>query len=280
MKQLLDIKLFGGRQKRFIHHSVFTKTEMSFSIYLPPQAATERVPVLYWLGDFDQGDMEFVQLSGAQRIAADYGLAIVAPDTCPRGTHVPEAPKLTLDKAAYASFYLSATEKPWDRNFQMYEYVVSELPTLIKANFPVDSRKQAICGLGMGGHGAMVIALRNQEKYASVSAFAPICSPLESKWGRSALLHYLGNNPEAWNLFDTSKLISAATTKPFEILIDQGLADPYLLEHLKPGLLQEVCNRHDYPIKLRFQAGYDHSFYFVQSFIADHIAFHSLKMAG
>ena len=280
MKPLLDTKLFGGRQKRFSHHSVFTKTEMTFSIYLPPQAATSRVPVLYWLPDFEQGDQEFMQFSGAQRCAAEYGIALVTPDTCPRGPHIPELPRHTLDKAAFASFYLRATEKPWDRHFHLYEYIVSELPTLVKANFPVDSRRQSISGLGMGGHGAMVIALRNQDKYLSVSALAPVCSPLQSAWGRHALQHYLGNNPQAWQLYDTCHLISCATTKPFELLVDQGLADPWLLEHLKPGLLQETCTRHQYPLKLRFQAGYDHSHCFVQSFIADHIAFHAMKLSG
>ena len=279
MKQLQDTKLCGGRQKRFSHHSVFTKTEMTFSIYLPPQASTRRVPVLYWLGDFEDSDLEFVQLSGAQRFAAEHGLALVIPDTCPRGPQVPEPPRHTVDKAAFGSFYLSASERPWDRHYHMYEYIVSELPTLVKASFPVDSRKQSISGFGMGGHGALVAALRNPDKYVSVSAFAPLCSPLQSAWGRTALQHYLGNNMQAWQQHDTCHLISTATSKPFELLVDQGLADTLLLEHLKPGLLQEVCTRHNYPLKLRFQPGYDHSSYFVHSFIGEHIAFHALKLA-
>lgn len=278
MKPLQDIKLFGGRLKRFSHHSVFTKTEMAFSIYLPPQAAKQRVPVLYWLGDFEQTDQEFMQLSGAQRIAAEHGIALVAPDTCPRGANVPAAPRHTVDKAAFGSFFLSATEKPWDRHYHMYEYIVSELPTLVKASFPVDSRKQAISGIGMGGHGAMVVALRNPDRYLSVSAFAPLCSPLQSAWGRSALQHYLGNNTAAWQQNDTCHLISTCT-KPVELLVDQGLADTLLLEHLKPGLLQETATRLNYPLKLRFQPGYDHSHFFVQSFIDDHITYHAMKMA-
>ena len=278
MKLLSDVKLFGGRQKRYTHHSVFTKTDIAFSIYLPPQTLKSRVPVLYWLNDFNHHDDDFFSLSGAQRFAAEYGLALVSPDTAPRGSQLP-TPAKASDLPCDASFYLSATEKPWDRHYHMYEYIVSELPTLIKANFPVDSRKQSIFGMGMGGHGAMTIALKNTEKYTSVSALAPICSPLESPWGRLALQQFLGNNPSAWQDADTCALIAKSAAKKFEILIDQGLADPYLLEHLKPGLLQEVCNRHNYPIKLRFQPGYDHSYHFVQSFIADHIQFHALKLS-
>lgn len=278
MKPIADIKSFGGRQKRYSHHSVFTKTEMTFSIYLPPQALTGRVPVLYWLSDFNHNDEHFVNLAGAQRFAAQYGIALVIPDTSPRGPNIPDMPKHTLETAAHSSFYLSATEKPWDRHFHMYEYIVSELPTLVKANFPVDSRKQSICGHGMGGHGALMIALKNPDKYLSVSALAPLCSPLQSTWGRTAFQQYLGNNTEAWQAFDACSLISKAGDKRYEILVDQGLADTYLLEHLKPGLLQEVCTRYNYPLKLRFQPGYDHSFHFVQSFIADHIAFHAQKL--
>lgn len=277
MKLLSDIKSFGGRQKRFSHHSVFTKTEMTFSIYLPPQSATQRVPVLYWLSDFNHDDEYFVSHSGAQRFAAEHGIALVCPDTCPRGSMVPESPKTLNEGANYSSFYLTATEKPWDRHFHMYEYIVSELPTVIKSSFSVDSRKQSICGHGMGGHGALTIALKNPDKYISVSALAPICSPMNSSWGRSALQLYLGSNKEAWQAFDTCSLITQATEKPFDILIDQGLADHYLLEHLKPGFLQEVCSKNNYPLKLRFQIGYDHSYYFVQSFIAEHIAYHAVK---
>jgi S-formylglutathione hydrolase len=234
--------------------------------------------VLYWLSDFNHNDETFLNIVGAQRFAADYGIAIVAPDTCPRGSQIPSAPKHNLESAAYSNFYVTATEAPWNRHFHMYEYVVSELPTLVKANFSVDARKQSICGHGMGGHGALIIALKNPDKYQSVSALAPICSPLLSSWGRSAFQQYLGENTALWNAYDTCSLIAAATKKPFEILIDQGLSDPFLLEHLKPGLLQEVCTKHNYPLKLRFQPGYDHSFHFVQSFIADHIDFHALKL--
>lgn len=277
MKLLSDIKLFGGRQKRYSHHSVFTKTDMLFSIYLPPQTLKTRVPVLYWLNDFNHQSDDFFALSGAQRFAAEYGIALVSADTTPRGTQLPTTTK-TTEIPSDASFYLSATEKPWDRHFHMYEYMVSELPTLVKANFPVDSRKQSITGMGMGGHGAMMIALKNTDKYASVSALAPICSLLESSWGRHALQQFLGSNHTHWQDVDACSLIAKSTGKKFDILIDQGLADPYLLEHLKPGLFQEVCNRHNYPIKLRFQPGYDHSYYFIQSFIADHIQFHALKL--
>jgi len=279
MKLLSDIKLFGGRQKRYSHHSVFTKCDMHFSIYLPPQTLKSRVPVLYWLNDFNQQDNDFFALSGVQRFAAEYGLAIVSPDCAPKNTQLPASKSTGVSVPNDASFYFSATQKPWDRHFQMYDYVVSELPTIIKASFPVDSRKQSIAGLGMGGHGAMTIALKNAEKYVSVSALAPICSPMESPLGRAALTQFLGSNPNDWKAFDTCALITNNPAKKFDILIDQGLADPYLLEHLKPGLLQEICNRHQYPLKLRFQAGYDHSFYFVQSFIADHIQFHALKLA-
>jgi S-formylglutathione hydrolase len=278
MKLLSDIKLFGGRQKRYTHHSVFTKTEMTFSIYLPPQTLKTRVPVLYWLNDVNHTDEQFSLFSGAQRFAAEHGIALVSCDSQPRGTQLPPPSHGGKDLSSDASFYLSASAKPWDRHFHLYEYLVSELPTVIKASFPVDSRKQSISGHGMGGHAAMMITLKNPEKYLSVSALAPVCSPLESPWGRSVFLQYLGNNPDQWRQFDTCALISQSKHKTHELFIDQGLADAYLLEHLKPGLLQEICTRHQYPVKLRFQPGYDHSYFFIQTFIAEHIEYHANKL--
>ena len=280
MDLISDIKCFGGRQKRYKHHSIFTKCDMHFSIFLPSEAEISRVPVLYWLPGQACTDEDFIQKSGAQRFAAQHGIAIVATDTSPRGSNVPDAPTDDRNLGLGAGFYLTATQAPWSMHYHMYEYVFNELPALIRSNFRIDMVRQSIFGHAMGGHGAMTIALKNPKSYCSVSAFAPICSPIDSTWGQKALKNYLGDNMAEWEKYDTCKLIEKASDKKFELLIDQGLADGYLLEQLKPGLLKEVCTKNGYPLRLRFQGGYDHSYHFISTFIGEHIAFHANHLKG
>lgn len=275
MQQLAKNHCFAGWQEQYSHSSSVNRCDMRFSIYLPPQAAHGKVPVLYWLSGLTCTDENFVHKAGAQRYAAEHGIAIVAPDTSPRGEQVPDDENKAWDFGLGAGFYVSATQKPWAENYHMYEYISEELPALINANFPVDSSRQAISGHSMGGHGALTIALKNPDNYRSVSAFAPICSPLNCAWGEKALGNYIGSNKEDWKAYDSCELIKAATGKKFDLLVDQGDADNFLKEQLKPELLVEACKAANYPLNLRMQQGYDHSYYFVSSFIGEHIAFHA-----
>lgn len=274
MEKISDVKSFGGRQIRCRHHSIFNNCEMQFSVYLPPQATEKRVPVLYWLSGLASTDEDFANNSGAQRFASQHGIALVAPDTSPRGEGVPDDEDGASDFGLGAGFYVKATEKPWSKHYNMYEYVVTELPALINAHFNVDVVKRSISGIEMGGHGALTIALNNPEKYMSVSAFSPICTPINCAWGQKAFSQYIGLNVEQWVQYDTCALIPVVKPK-FELLIDQGLSDVHLLEQLKPGLLKEVCSKHNYPLQLRLREGYDNSYHFVASFIDEHIAYHA-----
>lgn len=284
MEILSEVKCFGGKQLRFKHQSQVNQCEMVASIYLPPHifdqsAKKNPVPVLYWLSGLTCTDENFVTKAGAQRYAAEQGIAIVAPDTSPRGDEVPKDPDNAWDFGAGAGFYISATQQPWAKHYHMYEYVLDELPELISQNFPVDNARQSISGHSMGGHGALTIALKNPDRYCSVSAFAPIVSPLNCAWGEKALSHYVGPNKGNWKQYDTCELVKKATNKKFELLIDQGTADNFLVEQLKPALLEAVCKEQGYPLKLRMRAGYDHSYYFISSFIGDHIAFHAKHLS-
>lgn len=245
---------------------------MRFAIYLPPQATPEhRVPVIYWLSGLTCTDENFMQKAGAQRIAAHLGAAIVAPDTSPRGEGVPDDPNGAYDFGLGAGFYVNATEEPWRAHYQMYDYVVSELPELIEANFPV-SQQRAISGHSMGGHGAITIALKNPDRYRAVSAFSPICNPSNCPWGQKALGKYLGDNRDAWAQNDASVLM-AKSTQQLPLLVDQGTADNFLKDQLLPDALQAAASASNYPLTLRMQAGYDHSYYFIASFIEDHLRF-------
>ncbi|MFM1896334.1 MAG: S-formylglutathione hydrolase [Pseudomonadota bacterium] len=273
-----DVKLFGGRQIRFLHVSAVNHCSMTASIYLPPQASAGKVPVLYWLSGLTCTDENFVIKSGAQRYAAEHGVAIVTPDTSPRGNDVPGEPDGSYDFGHGAGFYLSATQAPWNKHYHMEPYIVSELPALVNAHFPVDGDRQSIFGHSMGGHGALTLALKNPDSYRSVSAFAPICAPSQCPWGVKALSRYLGEDRTTWQPYDSCELVRAATGRRFELLVDQGTADNFLAEQLKPELLQAVCRATDYPLQLRMQEGYDHSYYFIASFIGEHIAFHAKRM--
>ena len=274
MDQIGENQCFAGRQLRYKHVSEVLDCEMNFSIFLPLQAEAGKVPVLYWLSGLTCTDENFVTKAGAQRYASEYGIAVVAPDTSPRGEGVPDDPDGAWDFGLGAGFYVNATEEPWAANYQMYDYIVDELPNLVAADFPVDHDRVAISGHSMGGHGALTIALKNPQRFQSASAFAPICSPLNCPWGEKALGSYLGNDRSAWAAYDSCELMSSATQK-LPMLVDQGGADDFLAEQLKPELLQQAAQQAGYPLQLRMQDGYDHSYFFIASFIGEHIAFHA-----
>jgi S-formylglutathione hydrolase len=265
-------KFFGGWHKQYSHQSLTLNCSMRFAIYLPPQVSSgKKVPVLYWLSGLTCSDENFMQKAGAQRIAAELGIAIVAPDTSPRGEEV--ADDKSYDLGQGAGFYVNATQAPWDRHYHMYDYVVKELPTLIEAAFPV-SNKRAISGHSMGGHGALTIAMLNPERYSSMSAFSPICNPVTSPWGQKAFTTYLGKDKAIWEKHDASELMRQAT-QFVPAKVDQGGADDFLLEQLKPELLVAAAKVSAYPLELAIHEGYDHSYYFISSFIEEHLRFHA-----
>jgi S-formylglutathione hydrolase len=247
---------------------------MRFSVYVPPQAALSRVPVLYWLSGLTCTEENFTVKAGAQRVASELGIAIVAPDTSPRGLGIPGESE-SWDLGLGAGFYVDATREPWSRGYRMYSYVTRELPALVNASFAVEPRRAGIFGHSMGGHGALVIALRNPEKYRSVSAFAPISSATRCPWGEKALSAYLGEDREAWREYDASLLLESRGWKGPTILVDQGTKDPFLENQLKPELLVEASRHSHVGLDLRMQEGYDHSYYFIATFIADHLRFHA-----
>ncbi|MFH0264621.1 S-formylglutathione hydrolase [Vibrio rumoiensis] len=276
MKQLNSNQCFGGQQQQFEHDSSVLNCQMRFSIFLPPQASeSNKVPVLYWLSGLTCSDENFVQKAGAQRMAAELGIAIVAPDTSPRGDDVADDEAYDLGKGA--GFYLNATQAPWAKHYQMYDYIAYELPALIEAHFPV-SDKRSISGHSMGGHGALTIGLRNAPRFKSISAFSPIASPLHCPWGHKALTAYLGDDQALWVKYDSVELMkkikgNEAYLPP--IKVDQGLSDNFLEEQLKPQLLENAANDVNYPFEINLCDGYDHSYFFIASFIDDHIKFHA-----
>ncbi len=271
-------KCFGGTAGFYTHQSQTCNGEMRFAVYQPPQAKSERVPVLYFLAGLTSTEENFLVKAGAQRFAAQYGLMLVAPDTSPRNTGIPGEDD-DWDFGSGASFYVDATVEPWSSHYRMYSYVVHELPALIAEHFPIKPDRQGICGHSMGGHGALVCALRNPEQYKSVSAFAPITAPRLCPWVHKAFTNYLGSDQESWRAYDASELVlTAASSRP--ILIDQGTADPYLEEHLLPKVFEEACEKAGQPLTLRFQEGYNHGYYFIATFIEDHIRHHSTVLCG
>lgn len=279
IEQVSANKCFGGQQLRLKHSSKVLKCDMNFSIYLPPQAESGPVPLLFWLSGLTCTDENFVIKAGAQKYAAQEAIAIAVPDTSPRGDDVPDAPDKAYDLGLGAGFYVNATQAPWSSHYRMYDYVVEELFELIKQNFPVDPSRAGIAGHSMGGHGALTIALRNPGKFLSVSAFSPIVSPINCPWGEKALGHYLGDNKEDWSKYDTVKLVREVPER-LPILIDQGEADDFLPTQLKTELLVQAGKDADYPMRIRFHAGYDHSYFFIASFIEDHIRFHKENLSA
>tara|TARA_R110002111_G_scaffold101220_4_gene156879 strand:+ start:582 stop:1415 length:834 start_codon:yes stop_codon:yes gene_type:complete len=274
MEQIGANRSFGGQQLRYSHQSIVLNCDMTFSVYLPPQASDGPVPVLYWLSGLTCTDENFVTKAGAQRYAAECGIAIVTPDTSPRGEGVPDDPEAAYDFGLGAGFYVNATQGPWREHYRMYDYITQELPDLVQGNCPIDSTRVGISGHSMGGHGALTIALKNPGRFKSVSAFSPICSPVNCPWGEKALGHYLGEDREAWLEYDSCNLVAKASEK-LPILVDQGGADDFLKDQLQTHMLQEAADKANYPMTIRMQEGYDHSYFFIASFIGEHIAFHA-----
>ncbi len=276
IKKLSANKVFAGWHKQYSHQSKVLNCNMRFAVYLPPQVEKgQKVPVLYWLSGLTCTDENFMQKAGAQGIAAELGVALVVPDTSPRGEDVADDEGYDLGQGA--GFYLNATQTPWDAHYHMYDYIVSELPELIEANFPVTD-KRAIAGHSMGGLGALVIALRNPERYTSVSAFSPISNPMNCPWGQKAFSAYLGDDKQQWSNYDASELMRKAT-QFVPALVDQGEADDFLTEQLKPELLVAAGKASGYPLELNLHPGYDHSYYFIASFIEQHLRFHATHLS-
>ncbi|MDO6717954.1 S-formylglutathione hydrolase [Psychrosphaera sp. 1_MG-2023] len=268
-------KSFNGWHKQYRHKSNVLNCEMQFAIYLPPQATSgQPVPVLYWLSGLTCTDENFMQKAGAQRIAAELGIAIVAPDTSPRGDNIANDEGYDLGQGA--GFYVNATQSPWDKHYKMYDYIVDELPALIETTFPVTD-KRAISGHSMGGHGALTISMLNPDRYASVSAFSPISNPMNCPWGQKAFSAYLGNDKAAWRKHDASELMRIAT-KFVPTKVDQGNADNFLNEQLKPETLVSAAQISGYPLQLTQHDGYDHSYFFIASFIEEHLRFHAIHL--
>ena len=266
-------KCFDGWHRQYRHDSTSLQCSMRFAIFLPAQSTDGPLPVLYWLSGLTCTDENFMHKAGALQQAANLGIVIVAPDTSPRGEQVPDDPNGQYDLGFGAGFYLNASQAPWQRHYQMYDYISQELPALIEANFPVTQRR-AISGHSMGGHGALSIALKNPDRYVSVSAFSPIANPINSPWGQKAFSAYLGPDQSAWAAYDSSVLMAQADASYPPALVDQGSADGFLTEQLHPESLTAAANISQYPLTLRMQPGYDHSFYFINSFIAEHLQFH------
>ncbi len=277
MEHIESIKEFGGWLNRYRHRSQACDCDMTFSVYLPPAAAQEKVPAVYWLSGLTCTDDNFRVKAGAQRYAAELGLALVIPDTSPRGADVPDVPE-RYDLGQGAGFYVNATQEPWSRHYHMYDYVTRELPALVEANLPI-TEARSITGHSMGGHGALICALREPERYRSVSAFAPICHPMACGWGQGCFKPYLGPNREDWVAYDAVRLIEEGAPA-IPLLIDQGTDDEFLAQQLHSTSLERICAARDFPLNLRWQEGYDHSYHFIATFIGEHLAYHAKALRG
>jgi len=273
MERIERIREFGGWLERYRHDSDSCRCAMTFSVYLPPQAQRAPVPAVYWLSGLTCTDDNFRVKAGAQRYAAELGLALVIPDTSPRGADVPDV-KERYDLGQGAGFYLNATRAPWSTHYHMYDYVTRELPALVEAGLPLIPGVKSVSGHSMGGHGALICALKNPGAYRSVSAFAPICNPVNSGWGEGCFSAYLGERRADWEAWDATCLIEAGA-QPIPLLIDQGTADEFLPDQLHPRNLEAACARRRFPLTLRWQEGYDHSYHFIASFIGEHLALHA-----
>jgi S-formylglutathione hydrolase len=280
MEILSENKSHGGRQLVVKHASSSTSTDMTFSIFLPPQAGNGvRLPVVWYLSGLTCTHSNVTEKGEYRATCAELGLIFVAPDTSPRGEGVPTDPAGGWDLGLGAGFYVDATEEPWAANYRMWTYVTQELPNLVAAEFPADMGAQAITGHSMGGHGALTIALRNPDRFRSVSAFAPIVAPSQVPWGQKALGSYLGNDAVAWRTHDAVALIEDGARMP-ELLVDVGDADPFLEKELRPELLERACADAGIALSLRLQPGYDHSYYFISTFMADHLRWHGERLHG
>ncbi len=270
-------KSFGGRVDYYSHPSKATGTEMKFSVFRPAVEKNNNVPVMFWLSGLTCNEENFITKAGAERWASECGMMIVCPDTSPRGLDLPGEHD-SWDFGSGAGFYLNAVAEPWRPRYRMYDYTAKELPAVIDANFNVDMDRVAISGHSMGGHGALVLGLRNPELYRSISAFSPISAPSECPWGQKAFTNYLGENKELWKEYDASEIIKTVKVMT-PVLIDQGTNDEFLDEQLKPEIFLHAAEEAGYPVKLRMQEGYDHSYYFIATFIKEHIEFHAKNLS-
>jgi S-formylglutathione hydrolase len=279
---LSETNCFGGHIGFYRHASAVNNCDMQFSVFVPPQAASSKVPVLTFLSGLTCSEENFMIKSGAQRVAAELGIMLVSPDTSPRGDEVPDDPDGDYDFGLAAGFYLNATKEPWSRHYQMYDYVTQELQRAVFDNFPGDPERHGLSGHSMGGHGALTIGLRNPDLFKSISAFAPICTTLDSPWGRKALGYYLGDDTDTWRDYDACEVarsVADGGTRS-KILVDQGLADIYRVEQLRPELFESACAESGLPLELRSHDGYDHGYYFISTFIADHLRHHAALLGG
>ncbi|HEY1411773.1 MAG TPA: S-formylglutathione hydrolase [Rhodopila sp.] len=271
-------RCFGGAQHVFRHRSEATGTDMRFAAFVPPQAEAGKRPVVWFLAGLTCTEENFTVKAGAQRVAAELGLILIAPDTSPRGEGVPDDPDAAYDFGLGAGFYLDATQEPWARNYRMESYITQELSAIVAATLPADMMRQGIMGHSMGGHGALTFALRHPGRFTSVSAFAPIASPMNCPWGEKALGGYLGPDRAAWRGHDSCALIEDGARLP-ALLVDQGTADGFLDNQLKPQLLEAACAKAGIPLTMRRQQGYDHSYFFIATFLEDHLRWHARALS-
>jgi len=277
IETLSETNCFGGRIGFYKHASPVNNCDMQFSAFVPPQAEHGKVPVVTFLSGLTCTEENFMIKSGAQRYAAELGIMLVSPDTSPRGEDVLDDPDDDYDFGLAAGFYLNATQEPWSRHYQMYDYVMQELQPAVFDNFPGDARRQGLTGHSMGGHGALTIGLKHPDVFRSLSAFAPICTTLHSLWGQKALGYYLGSDTSTWHEYDACEVARNVDGASLfnKILVDQGLDDPFLEEQLKPELLEAACAESGLPLELRRHEGYDHGYYFISTFVEDHLRHHA-----
>ena len=280
IETLSETSCFGGQIGFYKHASSTNNCDMQFSVFVPPQASAGKVPVLTFLSGLTCTEENFMVKSGAQRIAAELGLMLVSPDTSPRGEGVPDDPDGEYDFGLGAGFYVNATQEPWSKHYHMYDYVTNEFQAIVFGNFPGDAERHGLTGHSMGGHGALTVGLRNPRLFKSLSAFAPICTTLYSPWGRKALGYYLGSDTTAWHNHDASEVARNAGNPDHwgTILVDQGLDDVFLAEQLQPERLEEACAESGLQLELRRHAGYDHGYYFISTFMEDHLRHHATRL--
>lgn len=272
---------FGGKVGFYRHPSSANNCDMRFAVFVPPQAKDGKVPVVTFLSGLTCTEETFMIKSGAQRVAAELGLMLMTPDTSPRGDGVPDDPEGEYDFGLGAGFYLNATEAPWNRHYHMYDYVTKELPALFFDAFPADPDRQAITGHSMGGHGALTVGLKNPDTYRSISAFAPIANPMRCPWGRKAFGYYLGSDEGTWREYDACELVKAVERLPAkEMLVDQGMADQFLEQELHPHHFEAACRERGAKLTLRRHDGYDHGYYFISTFMEEHLRFHAAILAA
>ena len=279
MEQVSANKAFGGVQGVYRHASAETATDMSFSVYVPPHEEGAKLPVVWYLSGLTCTHANVTEKGEFRKACAELGLIFVAPDTSPRGEGVPDDPAGAYDFGLGAGFYVDATQAPFNRNYRMWSYVTEELPALIAEHFPADMSRQSIMGHSMGGHGALTIGLRHPGRFKAVSAFAPIVAPSQVAWGEKALGGYLGDDPAAWRKHDAVALIEDGARVP-ELLVDQGTADQFLEQQLRPELLQTACDAAGIGLTLNMREGYDHSYYFISSFMTDHLRWHAARLGA